>query len=285
MKSLIFDLDGTLVESLPGIAASLNRALDLHGLPGHSHAAVRGFIGDGARMLVTRALAPGEAALHLESVLKSFGDDYAISWQNGTVPYEGIPELLADLKSRGIPLAVLSNKPHLFTVQIVERLFPPATFTTILGNREGMPHKPDPTGASSSPRHSEPPRKTASSSATPPWISIPRKTPAWNPSPSPGATTTGNGWQPRIASPEACRNSRAFYGSGTPSFQAAGSGVGKREKGFSNPSRRTGNGLAGVVRRVSKTLLHIVAGSAGCREPDEGEILWKQILELPKKSS
>jgi len=147
VNALIFDLDGTLVESLPGIAASLNRALALHGLRGHSHAAIRGFIGDGARMLVTRALSPAEAALHFDSVLKSFAQDYAISWQDGTVPYKSILELLADLKSREIPLAVLSNKPHPFTVEIVEKLFPPATFTSILGNREGMPHKPDPTGA------------------------------------------------------------------------------------------------------------------------------------------
>lgn len=146
-KALIFDLDGTLVESLPGIAASLNRALALHGLPGHKHAAVRSFIGDGATMLVTRALSPSTAAIHLESVLKCFGEDYAISWQDGTVPYEGIPELLADLKSREIPMAVLSNKPHAFTIEIVEKLFPPDTFSAILGNRAGMPHKPDPTGA------------------------------------------------------------------------------------------------------------------------------------------
>lgn len=146
-RTLIFDLDGTLVESLPGIAASLNRALALHGLRGHSDAAVRGFIGDGAKMLVQRAISPSEAAIHLDSLLKSFSEDYAISWQDGTLPYPGIPELLADLKSREISMAVLSNKPHAFTVEIVEKLFPPNTFTVILGNREGMPHKPDPTGA------------------------------------------------------------------------------------------------------------------------------------------
>jgi phosphoglycolate phosphatase len=145
--ALIFDLDGTLVESLPGIAASLNRALALHGLPGHGDAAVRGFIGDGARMLVTRALAPGEAAPHFESVLRSFAQDYAVSWQKGTRPYEGITKLLADLCGRGVPLAVLSNKPHAFTTEIVAKLFPGITFTAVLGNREGLPHKPDPTGA------------------------------------------------------------------------------------------------------------------------------------------
>lgn len=143
--ALIFDLDGTLVESLPGIAASLNRALALHGLPGHGEAAVRGFIGDGARMLVTRALAPGEAALHLESVMHCFAEDYAASWQHGTRPYDGITGLLAEL--RDVPLAVLSNKPHAFTVEIVAKLFPEITFAAVLGNREGLPHKPDPTGA------------------------------------------------------------------------------------------------------------------------------------------
>lgn len=147
MNSLIFDLDGTLVESLPGIASSLNRALELHGFPCHGHTAIRGFIGDGAQMLVQRALAPGEASLYGESVLRSFASDYAVSWQNGTHVYPGMLELLSDLKSAEIPLAVLSNKPHPFTIQIVEKLFPKNTFTSILGNRDGLPHKPDPSGA------------------------------------------------------------------------------------------------------------------------------------------
>ena len=145
--ALIFDLDGTLVESLPGISVSLNRALARQGLPTHEDAAVRGFIGDGARMLVARALAPDEAAQHLESVLRSFAEDYAVSWQHGTQPYDGITSLLADLRARGIPLAVLSNKPHAFTTQIVEKLFPQHTFAAVLGNREGLAHKPDPAGA------------------------------------------------------------------------------------------------------------------------------------------
>ena len=84
VKAIIFDLDGTLVESLPGIAASLNRALTLHGLPGHSNAAVRDFIGDGAKVLVERALTGGSRLDRLESVLKSFAEDYAISWPSGT---------------------------------------------------------------------------------------------------------------------------------------------------------------------------------------------------------
>jgi phosphoglycolate phosphatase len=145
--ALIFDLDGTLVESLPGIAASLNRALELHGLPGHSHAAVRNFIGDGAKTLVTRALSGVARQDLVESVLKCFASDYELTWPSGTSVYPGMLELLAALHARGIPLAVLSNKPHPFTSQIIGKLFPENLFAAVLGNREGLAHKPDPTGA------------------------------------------------------------------------------------------------------------------------------------------
>lgn len=147
MKAIIFDLDGTLVESLPGIAASLNRALSMHGLPQHGHAAVRTYIGDGAKMLVQRATPKASTDETRASILKFFAEDYAVSWPCGTIVYPGIMEILAELCSKNIPLAVLSNKPHPFTVEIVEKLFPANTFTAIHGNREGLPHKPDPTGA------------------------------------------------------------------------------------------------------------------------------------------
>jgi phosphoglycolate phosphatase len=147
MRALIFDLDGTLVESLAGIAASLNRALTQYGLPSHSHNNVRGFIGDGAIKLVQRALSTVSRIDLTNSVVKNFAADYAISWPSGTSVYPGILELLADLESRGVPLAVLSNKPHAFTTEIVEKLFPDTNFAVVLGNRESLPHKPDPTGA------------------------------------------------------------------------------------------------------------------------------------------
>ena len=147
MRALIFDLDGTLVESLPGIAASLNRALNQHGLPGQSHDNVRGFIGDGAVKLVQRALSTVSRIDLTDSVVKNFAADYAISWPDGTSVYPGMLELLAGLESRGIPLAVLSNKPHAFTTKIVETLFPNTHFAEVLGNHENLPHKPDPAGA------------------------------------------------------------------------------------------------------------------------------------------
>ena len=147
MRALIFDLDGTLVESLPGIAASLNRALTQHGLPGQSHKNVRGFIGDGAIKLVQRALSTVSRTDLTDSVVKNFAADYAISWPNGTSVYPGMLELLSELESRDITLAVLSNKPHAFTTEIVKKLFPDTNFAVVLGNRETLPHKPDPSGA------------------------------------------------------------------------------------------------------------------------------------------
>lgn len=147
MRALIFDLDGTLVESLPGIAASLNRALIQHGLPGQSHANVRGFIGDGAIKLVQRALATVSRIDITDSVLKNFAADYAVSWPRGTSVYPGILGLLQQLEVQAIPLAVLSNKPHPFTAEIVGKLFPNTHFAAVLGNQDGLPHKPDPTGA------------------------------------------------------------------------------------------------------------------------------------------
>ena len=146
-KGLIFDLDGTLVDSLKGIAASLNHALAEAGLPAHSLEAVRRFVGNGARILVTRA-APADADETLLNRLEvSFKADYDVTWPSGTVPYDGINELLETLQAKGIPLAVLSNKPHPFTSAIVARVFPNIDFKVVLGQLPGIPHKPDPAGA------------------------------------------------------------------------------------------------------------------------------------------
>ena len=144
---LIFDLDGTLVDSLPGIAASLNRSLASLGLPSHPHSAVRSFIGDGAKMLVRRALG-GNASAEVEAeVITLFASDYGMKWAEGTTVFPGVSELLEELRMRGSRLAVLSNKPHQFTTEIVTQLFPAGTFQAVLGHRDGLLHKPDPQGA------------------------------------------------------------------------------------------------------------------------------------------
>ncbi|MEI7911455.1 MAG: HAD-IA family hydrolase [Verrucomicrobiota bacterium] len=146
-QGLIFDLDGTLVDSLPGIAASLNRALASLELPPHSLRAVRGFIGNGARVLAARA-APERADESLVAAIEqAFKADYDLTWPQGTAAYPGVAGLLTALQSRGIPLAVLSNKPHGFTTAMVSALFPALRFAAVLGQRSGIPHKPDPAGA------------------------------------------------------------------------------------------------------------------------------------------
>lgn len=145
--ALIFDLDGTLVDSLAGIAGSLNRALATSGLPQHSLSAVRGFIGNGARVLIERAAPAGADDRQLDTVEQAFKSDYDLTWPSGTFAYDKIPELLQTLQDRGYPLAVLSNKPHPFTTAMVTQIFPGIHFAMVLGQRGGVPHKPDPTGA------------------------------------------------------------------------------------------------------------------------------------------
>jgi phosphoglycolate phosphatase len=144
---LIFDLDGTLVDSLPGIAASLNRTLTAHGLSGHSDAAIRSFIGNGVNTLIQRAAPTAADPATNESLIGLFKKDYALSWSQGTQPYPGIHHLLGELQKSGFQMAVLSNKPHDFTVEMVRTIFPNCHFAKVLGQRDGIPHKPDPTGA------------------------------------------------------------------------------------------------------------------------------------------
>ena len=146
-QGLIFDLDGTLVDSLPGIASSLNRALARVGLPVHPLRAVRGFIGNGARVLVSRAAPEGTDEALLDGLERAFKDDYDRTWPQGSVAYPGVAGLLADLQQRRIPLAVLSNKTHPFAAAMVSGLFPEVSFAAVLGQRSGIAHKPDPAGA------------------------------------------------------------------------------------------------------------------------------------------
>lgn len=147
IHAVIFDLDGTLVHSLPGIAGSLNRVLEKSGMPTHSEAAVRGFIGNGMRVLLDRAMSTQVTEKELDGMVKQLKDDYARTWLQGTAPYPGVTEVLATLRDQGIGTAVFSNKPHIFCQEITDTLFPDITFSKVLGQRDGIAAKPDPTGA------------------------------------------------------------------------------------------------------------------------------------------
>jgi len=147
IRAIIFDLDGTLIHSLPGLASSLNRVLERAGLPTHSEAVVRTFIGNGIRKLVERALPTDHPRDEFEKLVTQMSADYAETWKEGTSPYPGIAETLQALVDQKTGIAVFSNKLHIFCQEITDSLFPEITFSSVIGQREGVPVKPDPAGA------------------------------------------------------------------------------------------------------------------------------------------
>lgn len=155
--AVIFDLDGTLLNTLDDLANAANAALHSAGYPQHPAAAYRQFVGNGLRMLVRRALPAGEADRlgpeGFEALVERTGDNYARDWAVTTRPYPHIPELLRELRRRGIPLAVVTNKPHRWTLRMLEHYFPDAPFRFIQGALPDLPHKPDPAGALKAARH------------------------------------------------------------------------------------------------------------------------------------
>ena len=146
IKLVIFDLDGTLLNSLEDLAASTNYALRRHGYPEHELSAYRYFVGNGIDKLLERAL-PESVRTH-ENMLKikeDFVVYYAVHKADFTAPYAGIPELLGELKKQGMLLAVASNKYHEATVVLIPEYFGEGLFDFVFGQREGVPIKPDPT--------------------------------------------------------------------------------------------------------------------------------------------
>ena len=147
-EAVIFDLDGTLLDTLADLAAAANRMLDSNGYPTHPIDAFRHFVGDGAKMLVHRILPQAVRSKETEKrCLISFLDDYRQHWHDRTCPYPGIVDMLDALTTRHIRLAVLSNKPHDMTVHCIEHFFSQWAFDSILGQRPDVPKKPDPAGA------------------------------------------------------------------------------------------------------------------------------------------
>jgi len=147
-KAVIFDLDGTLLDTLADLAAAVNLVLAANGYKTHPVAAYKYLLGRGMENLVRSALA--EEKPEQETVLelqKQVEAEYAKCWADTTETYAGIPELLDGLAERNISMAILSNKPHSFMQVIVDKFFSCWHFEVVLGARETCPKKPDPAGA------------------------------------------------------------------------------------------------------------------------------------------
>lgn len=143
-KLVIFDLDGTLVNSLEDLGNACNSALERFGYPTHPMDSFRYFVGDGVPMLIHRALPEGERSEeNIARVKAVFDEIYGRNYNVCTRPYDGITELLDKLKAEGILIAVASNKPDNFTQTIVTSMFGD-TFSYVSGKKEGFEKKPDP---------------------------------------------------------------------------------------------------------------------------------------------
>jgi phosphoglycolate phosphatase len=143
-RLFIFDLDGTLLNTIGDLAVGCDHMLSLRGLPTHTYEEYCSFVGNGIMRLVERAL-PEElrTADYIKSARRDFVDFYIEHIDAHTVPYEGMVELINLLQQRGAKLAVASNKFQAGTEKLIKKFFPAIEWVEICGNREGVPLKPD----------------------------------------------------------------------------------------------------------------------------------------------
>ena len=145
MRLIVFDLDGTLLNSLEDLADSANWVLEQHGFPTHPVDAYRYFVGDGVRKLIERILPQEERTeARIEQCRQEFVAYYKVHMEDKTSVYEGITGLLAELKNRGLKIAVATNKVHIAVKPLMEKYFPEIRFDSMIGQREGVPVKPAP---------------------------------------------------------------------------------------------------------------------------------------------
>ena len=147
IHAVVFDLDGTLLDTIPDIAGALNRALAACGLPTHPVRRVETFVGGGIRDAVRKAVpadTPGET---LERILEIYKEDYCNRCTEQTARYPGVPEMLERLLQHGFALGVLSNKTEATAQKIVRTYFPDVPCRCVLGRVDGRPLKPDPAAA------------------------------------------------------------------------------------------------------------------------------------------
>lgn len=147
-NAIVFDLDGTLIDSIEDLADSMNTVLEGLGYPVHETESYKYMVGDGVRYLVERALPDTEHdEATIELCTSKFKEEYASGWATKTHPYEGIPDLLEGLEARQVRMNILSNKIDRFTKLTVSRFFARYMFDCVMGALPSVPQKPDPAGA------------------------------------------------------------------------------------------------------------------------------------------
>jgi phosphoglycolate phosphatase len=148
-SAVLFDLDGTLLDTIEDLTDSMNAALHELGYPGHSVSACKTLVGEGIEHFAAGALPPAAAAdaATVRRTMDLMRAEYRSRWSRRTRPYDGIPALLDELAARGLKLAVLSNKADDFTRMMVAHYFPGTAFETVVGARAGQARKPDPSPA------------------------------------------------------------------------------------------------------------------------------------------
>ena len=147
-RGVLFDLDGTLLDTIQDIADSVNEALSSQGLPEHEVEAYKNFIGDGIDVLAVRALPDNHRdATTVARLIGCLNEKYSKRWANNTVLYHGVPNLLDELTIRNIKMAILSNKPHDFTEIMVSEILSRWHFEAVVGTSSSVAKKPDPTAA------------------------------------------------------------------------------------------------------------------------------------------
>lgn len=142
-KTVLFDLDGTLADTLADIRSAVNYVLRLHGFPERTHEQIREYVGTGSRDLIRKSLPDGCSAQTMEQVHADYLKRYYAYYLVNTRPYDGLPEMIGRLKGEGIALGVVTNKPDAHAHKVVERFYG-SDFGYILGTREEFPTKPSP---------------------------------------------------------------------------------------------------------------------------------------------
>ncbi len=148
IEAILWDLDGTLLDSLEDLADAANSVLTAYGCPTHPVDHYRYFVGDGVQELMRRILPESERNdARVEEAVALMKQIYAKNWQVKTRPYEGMIKVLREIGERNIPMAVFSNKPDAFTCLCVEHYFQAGTFAEVRGQGPETPLKPAPDGA------------------------------------------------------------------------------------------------------------------------------------------